>query len=308
MTSPTAGAAIAVVIPHLNQPELLGLCLAALARQTLDLRRVEVVVVDNGSDTLPEAVVAPYPWARLVAEAEPGPGPARNRGVALSHAPLIAFTDSDCVPDPGWLSALVARFEAEPEAGVLGGEVRVFPAQPGQPAPAEAYDMVYGFRQAHQIAKYRFAATANLAVRREVFEAVGPFAGITVSEDMDWGQRAARAGHPTRFAGDALVLHPARRSMGDLRRQWDRHIDHHHTMKTQRPFGQVRWLLEAVAIAVSPLAEIGTILRTDRLPDARGRVLAFAALVRMRAYRGSRMVGCMLPATKRRADKVWNRS
>jgi GT2 family glycosyltransferase len=299
---------ISVVIPHLNQPDLLAICLDALARQSFDPDRTEILVVDNGSRTPPTTIVAQHPGMRLVAETEPGPGPARNHGVALSRASLIAFTDADCIPEPDWLAQIVERFRAEPEIGILGGEVRVFAADPLRPTSTEAFDMVYGFRQARQIAKQNFAATANLAVRRKVFEAIGPFAGISVAEDMEWGQRAARKGFPTRFVPEALVRHPARRAMADLRRQWDRHIDHHHTMQLRQPMGHARWLLGATMIAASPLAEIPTLVATDRLAGTRARLLAFAGLANIRFYRAGRMASCMLPSFKRSAGKVWNRS
>ena len=66
---------ISVIAPHLNQPEHLAAFLASLYAQDFDMRRAEVIIVDNGSRTLPEAVVAPYPAVRLVSEAAPGPGP-----------------------------------------------------------------------------------------------------------------------------------------------------------------------------------------------------------------------------------------
>jgi GT2 family glycosyltransferase len=301
--------AISVVIPHLNQPDLLSLCLDALARQDIDPQRREILVVDNGSEIRPDPVVAAHPDIRLAREAEPGPGPARNRGVALTRAPLIAFTDADCIPESDWLSRLVARFEAEPETGIIGGEVQVFAADPASPNPAEAFDLIYGFRQARQIERDHFAATANLAVRRGVFEAVGPFGGIDLSEDMEWGQRAHAKGYPTRHAPEAIVRHPARRSMAALQRQWDRHIDHHHRMQAGGLSGNAWWLLRALAVGASPLAEIGTILRSERLPGPRARLLAFGALVQLRAYRARRMIASLSrPARKRRADQVWNRS
>jgi GT2 family glycosyltransferase len=299
--------AISVVIPHLNQPELLAGCLAALARQTLAPDRFEVVVVDNGSRELPVAAVAGFPGAVLVREEEPGPGPARNRGVAMARAAIIAFTDADCLPDPGWLAAIEARFAADPALGVLGGEVQVFAADPARPTPAEAFDLVYGFRQQLQIARHRFAATANLAVRRTVFEAVGPFAGLSVAEDMDWGQRAAATGHPTRYAAEALVRHPARRTMAELRRQWDRHIDHHHTMQTRRPVGRLRWLLAAGAVALSPAREVATVLRASALPDARARLRAWTATAEIRLYRARRMLHVMRRSAVGDGRNLWNR-
>ena len=246
---------ISVVVPHLNQPDLLELCLDSLAAQTLPPDRFEVIVVDNGSRVLPEAEVARFPFARLVVEPVAGPGPARNRGIALARAPIMGFLDSDCIAEPGWLAALLAAFAARPAAGILGGAVLIFAAGP-RPNVAEAFDLVYGIRQEVTIARHGFAATANLAVRREVFDAVGRFAGLAISEDMEWGMRADAAGHPTRFVPEAVVRHPARTSMAALRRQWDRHVSHHWSMQPKTARGRLLWVARAGAMAASPLAEI----------------------------------------------------
>ena len=66
-----------VVIPHLNQPDFLDRCLASLADGSR--RPDEVIVVDNGSDALPQAICDAW-GALLLTEADPGPGPARNCG------------------------------------------------------------------------------------------------------------------------------------------------------------------------------------------------------------------------------------
>jgi glycosyltransferase involved in cell wall biosynthesis len=58
---------VSIVVPHLNQPDYLAAFLASLHAQDFDMARAEVIVVDNGSRVLPEAVVAPYPAVRLVA-------------------------------------------------------------------------------------------------------------------------------------------------------------------------------------------------------------------------------------------------
>ena len=72
---------------------------------------------------------------------------------------------------------------------------------------------MYGFDQRDYIERQGFSVTANMAARRELFDIVGPFAGIEVAEDMDWGQRAAALGHVTRYDPAVVVSHPARRSM-----------------------------------------------------------------------------------------------
>jgi len=297
--------AISVVIPHLNQPRLLAACLDALGQQTLAPDGFEVLVVDNGSTPLPTHVVSSLPGVHLASEPEPGPGPARNRGVALARADILAFLDADCIPDPGWLAAILAAFEADPSTGVLGGAVRVFAEMPGRPNPAEAFDLVYGFRQELTIARHDFAATANLAVRRAVFTAVGGFAGLAVSEDMDWGRRAKAAGFPTRFLPGAAVAHPARGSMDDLRHQWNRHVGHYWSMQPKTFHGRAAWALEAAALAATPLAEIPRLLASDRLRGPRQRLAAFRALAAVRLYRAQRMLAKLAGPVA--PDAGWNR-
>lgn len=299
---------ISVIIPHLNDAGRLEVCLGALAAQSLGPDRFEVLVVDNGSAAPPAALVASFPGMRLVAEATPGPGPARNRGIALARAPILAFLDSDCIADPGWLAALVARFAAEPDCPILGGAVRIYVEGGGRPNVAEAFDLVYGIRQEWTIARHGFAATANLAVRRDVFAAVGGFAGLHISEDMDWGMRAKAKGFRTRYAPEAVMRHPARRSMADLRRQWDRHISHHWSMQPKTARGRASWVARAMAMAASPVGEIPLILRTDQLAGVRQRLDALQGVARMRLYRARRMVAELVDPASRRRSAQWNRS
>ena len=130
---------VSVVIPHLNQPDFLERCLASLAagRRAPD----EVIVVDNGSQVLPEALCAAH-GARLLVEPEPGPGPARNRGVAVASGDILAFIDADCLADPGWLAAAEAAM-ADPSATILGGDVRIALADPARPTMTEAYEPAF---------------------------------------------------------------------------------------------------------------------------------------------------------------------
>ena len=301
--------AVTVVIPHLNDAARLEVCLAALAAQRLAPGAgFEVIVVDNGSKEPPAALVAGFPAMRLVAEATPGPGPARNRGIALALAPVVAFLDSDCIPDPGWLAAMLAGFAAEPACMIQGGAVEIFAADPARPNPAEAFDLVYGIRQEWTIARHGFAATANLAVRREVFAAVGGFEGLHISEDMEWGMRAKAKGFPTRFNPDAVMRHPARDRMDDLRRQWDRHVSHHWSMQPKTARGRAAWGLRAVALAASPLAEIPRVLGAAQLRGPRQRLDAFDTVTRMRLYRARRMLAELVDPGARQRSAHWNRT
>jgi hypothetical protein len=225
----------------------------------------------------------------------------------LARAEILAFLDADCVPDPGWLASLLAGFAAAPGQAVLAGPVRVYPEVPGSLRPAEAFELVYAFRQQWQIDRHGFAATANLAVRRAAFAAVGPFGGIATAEDLDWGQRALAAGFPTHFLPGAVVWHPARKTWPELVGKWDRQVSHYWSLQPPGAAGRATWALQAVAVGLSPLAEAGRILRTDRLSGPVERLMAFGVLARLRLYRAGRMLAALVDARVRTRSRHWNR-
>ena len=297
---------ISVIIPHLNHPDFLRNCLASLLAQE-DAPEFEIIVVDNGSQTLPVEVCAVDPRIRLIEEPEPGPGPARNTGVTEASAPLLAFIDADCTAAPGWLARIAGHFAAHPDQGVLGGDVFIArAAADGRATPMEAYESIYSFRMKEYIEQKNFTGTGNLAMRRSVMDRVGPFGGIAIAEDVEWGQRATSMGHPTHYVEDMIVYHPARKSFAEMRTKWFRHIAHSCTMARGKTGWQLRWLAHAAVMAGSPLGEIFYILRSDRVSGWRERGLAFYGVVRMRLYRARLMV-MFLFADPEKAANTWNR-
>lgn len=313
MLSPEAKApgldipAISVIVPHLNQPEPLTRLLASLRDQDLDPGQVEIIVVDNGSREKPDALAAAFPGVRLVEEPTPGPGPARNRGVAAAQAPILAFIDADCVADPRWLTTILTRFAAEPDLAIIGGDVRVLVQSQSNPTPAEAYDLLYAFPQKRYIERMNFSGAGNLATRRTVFDAVGPFAGIGIAEDTDWGQRATRLGYRTVYVPEMVVHHPARRSLTELYIKWDRNISHHYATRRQGPAGRLLWTAKALGVAAIPVLELPRVLVSDRLQGGRSRWRAFHTLARLNLYRTRRMIAAMVRPSVQTASTQWNR-
>ena len=86
---------------------------------------------------------------------------------------------------------------------------------------AEAFESVFAFRNERYVKNRKFTVTASMFVWRSVFEAVGDFIN-SVPEDKDWCERARRQGYCIRFAPKSIVGHPARRTMGELKRKWRR--------------------------------------------------------------------------------------
>ena len=294
---------ISVVIPHFNQPAHLARGLAALTAQQ-DEAPCEILVVDNNSENLPAEVVAGFPGVRLLSETTPGPGPARNTGVAAASGDILAFIDADCIARPGWLAVIAERIGQG--ADILGGDVRIHHQAPGRPTVWEAYESEFAYRMEHYIRRQGFTGTGNLAMRRAVYDAVGPFAGIGVAEDRDWGQRATGGGYAITWAPEMRADHPARVDFSELARKWDRHIAHDFPKALAAPGGRVKWALKTAAMLVSPLAMIPRVALSRRIEGGvGGKIKAFAGLVRVRAYRARRMAGLIAARDSGRLSARW---
>jgi glycosyltransferase involved in cell wall biosynthesis len=295
---------ITVIIPHLNQPIGLGACLGSLETQTLDRAAFEVIVVDNGSTALPERVIEHYPGARLLQELKPGPGLARNRGIQAANADIFAFIDADCRAHPDWLRNALRVLQSSNGRVVLGGDVQIWRETEGVFSAMEAYESIFAYRFKLYIEQHGFSGTGNLVVRRGDFERVGPFAGIDIAEDIDWGQRACAAGCTFRYVPDMIVFHPARRSLGELFIKWDRHIQHAVNTRDRTALWYPRWFLRAFAILISPLVDWTKVIASDRVNGVSARAKAIVVLVAVRAYRAYKMISLSLV----NRGVVWNRA
>jgi glycosyltransferase involved in cell wall biosynthesis len=157
-------------------------------------------VADDASRDATRAIAAAHPVVTRVVDAGGrGPGAARNAAVAASTAPVLAFTDADCAPEPGWLRAGLAALRG---AGVVQG--RVVPAGPAGP-----YDRTLWVTRLSGLFE-----TANLLTTRAAFDAAGgfepwlaPTRSKELGEDVWLGWRLVRAGARPAFAPEAVVRH-----------------------------------------------------------------------------------------------------
>jgi len=298
---------ISVIIPHLNEPGDLRLCLKSLDAQRADDLDFEIIVVDNGSREMPDFATTLVPGVRLLHEPTPGPGPARNLGAALARAPILAFIDADCIAARGWLAAIVRAFEERPDLDFVGGDIRIRPAAVDRLTAVEAYEHIYSYRTRLYVERHGFAATGNMAVRTDVFRSVGPFGGIGTMEDTDWGKRATSMGHLSAYLPDARVYTPSCSSFAELARRWDRHVAHEFGDIGGTKLGNLRWLIRSAAMAASPPVEILRIWKSDRVTNWRERLLALGCVTRVRLYRARRMVGLVLHDNAAGMVDRWNR-
>jgi glycosyltransferase involved in cell wall biosynthesis len=211
MTPTAATHDVSVVVATRNRAARLRDMLAALEAQTFDRARFRVIVVDDGStdDTarvLEDAATTGPLALRWMRGGGNGPAIARNLGWRATAAPLIAFTDDDCVPSPGWLAALVAAArEHGPQAIVQG---------PTLPRPDELDGLDAYAKTVRVEGQSPHFETCNVVYPRVVLERVGGFDegyGSPAGEDSDLGWRAIRAGAVGAFAPEALVHHAVHR-------------------------------------------------------------------------------------------------
>jgi GT2 family glycosyltransferase len=298
---------LSVIIPHLNEPDDLRLCLRALDAQRKDGINFEIIVVDNGSAEMPHAACEGIAQLRLEREMVPGPGPARNLGARLARAETLAFIDCDCIAQPGWVRAIVDLMATKPDVDIAGGDIGILMKDPLRPSAVESYESIYSYRARAYVERHGFAATGNMAVRKHVFHSVGPFGGIGTMEDTEWGQRATAKGCRIVFLPEAKVLTPSCKSFAELARRWDRHVAHEFRKVAGRPIAVARWLAGCAAVVASPLLESFKILTTNRVSGLRNRGLALTCLTRIRLHRAWRMFGLAIHGDPRRFVESWNR-
>lgn len=197
---------VSVVVPVRNGARDLPALVASLERQTLPRDRFEVVVGDDGStDGAAAAIATSDGWIRVA------PGPplnsyaARNRAASIARAPVLAFCDGDCTPEPEWLEAGLRALE---QADLAAGRI-VFRV-PDKVTVWTLMD-IDTFKDHRVQIKVANAETANLFVRRESFDRAGGFDdSLPEHGDFDFVSRCVQAGARLAFAADAVVGHPTR--------------------------------------------------------------------------------------------------
>lgn len=180
---------VSIVTPTKDRPALLPRALRSLLAQ----RRPdwEWIVIDDGSAAGATAAIEHADGRIRIArnDASQGAAAARNRGIALATAPLVAFLDDDDEYEPAYLAEVVSAFERAPAASFcMTGVTRVYAdgSTRAEPFDADAADNDF---------LRRASASRGLALRADLLRQLGGFdASLVVSEDIDLLLRAVAAG------------------------------------------------------------------------------------------------------------------
>lgn len=260
-----------VIVPTCDRPGPLAGCLRCLApeAQVGMPRDYEVIVSDDGrrSDTR-RLVAEQFPWVRWFCGPRRGPSANRNRGASVARGAWLMFTDDDCLPDPHWLAAFAAATAQYPQAGAFEGAI--LPTTPFRRlsvrCPANDTGGLFW--------------SANVAVRRDLFERVGGFCPLfpyAAAEDQDLYLRL-QAMTPIPFIRAAHVRHPVvqltvRQLLARIRPAAYSHtllcLRHPHRLRVRGPRERIR---------ADVLREARLIWRSTQIVDWRAIVAGAASL------------------------------
>ncbi len=209
---------IDVIVCTHNRAGRLATLLRAMGQQTAPASSFGVLVVDDGSTDGTESL------CRDFAQSMPnlwyernrinmGLANARNIGIAMTTAPLLAFTDDDCIPGRDWVDRMLRALNDSP---IVAGAIE---------SPTDDFWILchnigqfHPFLNSRKGRTTRFIAGANMGFRREVLESLGGFEPDRVmAEDMECVLRAGRAGIGVTFRPEVVVRHvPPRAGLREL--------------------------------------------------------------------------------------------
>ncbi len=228
LNSRTEPCRISVIVPTYNRRQEIEGLLSALEKQTLPPGAFEVIIVDDGSTDDTSAFLVSYAETTSLSFAfctqdNSGPGAARNRGMEMAHAPVFAFTDTDCRPRRDWLEKVLTAFQ-HPAVGCVGGAEEAPPA-PGSFMQAVHFCMTSALttggmrgKTGRKLARY-YPRTFNMAVSRTALKKTGGFKPLYHGEDVEMSCRIKKAGFTLVYTGRAIVVHKRRTTLGAFFRQ-----------------------------------------------------------------------------------------
>ncbi|HVM78380.1 MAG TPA: glycosyltransferase [Stellaceae bacterium] len=236
---------VSVVVCAYNAERTMEACLASL--EVLKYPNYEVIVVNDGSTDRTLEISRCFPYCRIISQPNKGLSVARNVGAEAATGEIVAYTDSDCVADPDWLTYLVSTMERRglvacggpnfppPEDSLVPSAVAV---SPGGPTHVLLTDDT-----AEHI------AGCNMAFRRDALLALGGFDPLyrAAGDDVDICWRFQDAGHTIGFSPAATVWHFRRNTVRAYIGQQRGYGKAEALVYAKHPFrfnlfGQAKWL------------------------------------------------------------------
>jgi GT2 family glycosyltransferase len=207
-------------MPVYGHAPLTRICLQSILSGGLDMRRVEIIVVDDGSlDETPSMLTTFKDAVRVVTHtSNMGFAQSCNNGAAVAGSDILVLLNNDTVPRRGWLDALIRYARDHPDAGIIGAKL-LYPDGCVQHAGVTICEdrhprhLYRGFPQAHPAVsvsrRFQVVTAACMLVRRPLFSRLGGFDAAFRNgfEDVDLCLRAGEIGAEVHYCADCVVEH-----------------------------------------------------------------------------------------------------
>jgi GT2 family glycosyltransferase len=207
-----------VVIPTYNQVDLLRECLRSLESQTIGRDDFEVIVVNDGSEDDTSSFLEGYsPGMNLKVINHPrnlGRAAARNSGGKEASGELLICLDGDFTVEHSFIAEHLKGCGAEKECVCIGNVT----LPPEEEVPFKMYLTTRGVHklEAGEEVPFRYLASGNISLRRELFERVGGFDpqfSFYGGEDLDLAIRLQELGVEFNFLPAAISYHHLREDL-----------------------------------------------------------------------------------------------
>lgn len=259
---------ISIVIPIYNAEKTILRCLESISSQIPPCPPLakggeggsfEMILIDNNSTDNSVQLIKDFISKKeglnikLIHELKQGSCAARNRGARIAKGKIIVNTDPDCVADKGWLKDIASAFDTPPTSppykggdggvGAVAGNIYGFNPQ----GIIEKFLSIFtlrGIGEQRIFDSYNLFtggfATANLSVRKDVFERIDGFdENINIfGEDHDLCARIYKAGYKIKAVPNAVIYHIHRSDLkGFIKQSINFGIAHSILLKKHFPWG-----------------------------------------------------------------------
>ena len=215
---------VSVIVPVHNRELTIQPLMESLQKLDYDKNKVEVIVVDGNSTDKTREIVKKYP-VKLIVEKRKGLNRARNTGIKFSTGEIIAFTDSDCIVPPNWITKIVENFK-DPKVSCVGGSAKALDSDfVSQYADNSIVRLMPFFTKREELEKvkpfFRHPAGCNMAFRRKVAEEVGYFdENIRYGfDEVEFADRVCKAGYKMVLDPEVVVWHKHRSTFKEFLKQ-----------------------------------------------------------------------------------------
>jgi len=204
---------VSIIVAVYNRADQIDSCIESLLGLDYPRSRYEIIVVDDASEDGTPEVVSQYDVNLVVLEQNGGQSAARNAGVAVAKGEIVAFVDSDCIAEAGWLRELLPYFQDSRNA-LVGGYVASFYQESFLDKYEEAKsplnmgeDLLTGFGEESDF----YVPTCNMLVNKEAYLRVGGLdKDLRVGEDVDFCWKLKEEGFRLVYVPKGRVRHKHR--------------------------------------------------------------------------------------------------